>query len=54
VTCNERAESLELSEPALIAHLIGEHRFFERLESPYRVDPRALAESLELGPFATA
>jgi hypothetical protein len=42
-----------LSGPGLIAHLIGMHGFFEGMQSPYRVGPRALAELLELGPFAS-
>jgi hypothetical protein len=41
-----------LSGPGLIVHLIAAHGFFEGKESPYRVDPRALAEVLELGRFA--
>lgn len=44
--------ALELEGPGLIRHLITEHGFFEGFESPYRVDPRALAELLQLGPFA--
>jgi hypothetical protein len=44
--------SVRLSGPGLIVHLIGAHTFFEGLQSPYRVAPRALAELLELGPFA--
>jgi len=47
------ARGLELSGPTLITHLIGVHGFFEGFESKYRVEPRALAELLELGPFAT-
>jgi len=43
---------VRLSGPGLIVHLIGAHTFFEGLQSPYRVAPRALAELLELGPFA--
>jgi hypothetical protein len=43
---------VRLSGPGLIVHLIGAHSFFEGLESPYRVAPRALAELLEIGPFA--
>ena len=43
---------VRLSGPGLIVHLISAHTFFEGLESPYRVAPRALAELLELGPFA--
>lgn len=38
--------------PGLIVHLIAGHGFFEGRESPYRVDPRELAELLELGRFA--
>lgn len=48
----DTARGLELRGPTLITHLIEQHGFFEGLESPYRVDPRALAELLELGPFA--
>ena len=33
--------------PGLIVHLIRKHRFFEGLESPYRVDPAKLIEVLE-------
>ena len=43
---------VRLSGPGLIVHLIGAHAFFEGLQSPYRVSPRALVELLELGPFA--
>jgi hypothetical protein len=43
---------VRLSGPGLIVHLIDVHTFFEGLQSPYRVAPRALAELLELGPFA--
>jgi hypothetical protein len=39
---------LELTGSNLIVHLIGEHGFFEGPASPYRTDPRALAELLEL------
>lgn len=42
---------VRLSGPGLIIHLIGAHTFFEGLQSPYRVAPRALAELLELGPY---
>jgi hypothetical protein len=42
-----------LSGPGLIVHLIHAHHFFEGPQSPYRVDPRALAHLLELGPYAT-
>jgi hypothetical protein len=45
---------VRLSGPGLIVHLIGAHSFFEGVQSPYRVAPRALAELLELGPFATS
>jgi len=44
--------SVRLSGPGLIVHLIGLHSFFEGLQSPYRVPPRALAQLLELGSFA--
>jgi hypothetical protein len=43
---------VRLSGPGLIVHLIGAHSFFEGLQSPYRVAPRALAELLDLGPLA--
>jgi len=39
---------LELRGSHLIVHLIGDHGFFEGHGSPYRTDPRALAELLEL------
>jgi hypothetical protein len=39
---------LELVGSDLIVHLSGEHGFFEGRASPYRTDPRALAELLEL------
>jgi hypothetical protein len=48
----DTTRGLELGGPGLIRHLIIEHGFFEGLESPYRVDPRALTELLQLGPFA--
>lgn len=48
----DRQSGLELRGPELITHLIREHGFFEGFDSPYRVDPRALAELLQLGPFA--
>jgi hypothetical protein len=38
----------ELRGPGLIVHLIRGHRFFEGFESPYRVDPLALARVLGL------
>jgi hypothetical protein len=43
-----------ISGPGLIVHLIAAHGFFEGLRSPYRVAPRALAEVLEVGPFASS
>jgi hypothetical protein len=43
-----------ISGPGLIVHLIAAHGFFEGLQSPYRVAPRALAEVLEVGPFASS
>src|SRR5262245_38165324 len=45
---------LSMSGPSLIMHLIRQHAFFEGFESPYRVDPRALAELLQLGPYSVA
>jgi hypothetical protein len=45
---------LELSGSALLPHLIGEHGFFEGPASRYRLEPRAVAELLELGPFSRA
>jgi len=45
---------VNLSGPGLIVHLIGKHAFFEGLQSPYRVEPRSLAQLLELGRFAPA
>jgi hypothetical protein len=45
---------VQVSGPGLIVHLIGAHTFFEGPQSPYRVEPRALAELLELGRFAPA
>ena len=42
-----------LTGPGLIVHLIHAHHFFEGLKSLHRVDPRALANLLELGPYAT-
>ena len=44
----DTVRDLELSGSELIVHLIGEHGFFEGPASPYRTDPRALAELLEL------
>jgi hypothetical protein len=49
----DTTRGLGLRGPSLITHLIEKHGFFEGFESPYRVDPAALAEMLELGPFAT-
>ena len=50
----DTTRDLEMSGPGLIGHLITEHGFFEGVESPYRVDPRALAELLQLGPFSAS
>ncbi len=47
-----RRTGAELDGPGLIVHLIRAHGFFEGPESPYRVDPLALARLLELGAFA--
>ena len=41
----------ELRGPGLLVHLAAGHGFFEGFESPYRVDPEALARMLEIGPF---
>lgn len=49
----DTTRGLGLRGPSLITHLIEKHGFFEGFESPYRVDPAALAEMLELGPLAT-
>ena len=48
----DTTREVEMRGPGLITHLITDHGFFEGFESPYRVDPRALAELLRLGPFA--
>ncbi len=34
--------------PELIIHLIREHRFFEGVQSPYRVDPEKVIRTLEI------
>ena len=39
--------------PGLIIHLIREHKFFEGIESPYRVDPERLSRMLEIIPGDT-
>jgi hypothetical protein len=44
----------ELAGPGLIVHLVGAHGFFEGLRSTYRVGPQALAQLLELGPYAAS
>jgi hypothetical protein len=49
-----RLTGRHLAGPGLIVHLIEAHGFFEGRESPYRVDPRELAEVLELGSFAVS
>jgi hypothetical protein len=46
-------QHLELRGSALLPHLIDKHRFFEGPASPHRLEPRALAELLELGPFSS-
>jgi len=38
--------------PGLLIHLIRRHRFFEGIESPYRVDPEKLMRVLEVIPPA--
>lgn len=40
----------ELTYTDLHIHLIGSHGFYEGLGSPYRLDPEALAEVLEVEP----
>ena len=45
-----RRTGQEMRGPVLIVHLIEAHGFFEGPESPYRVDPHALASLLELRP----
>jgi hypothetical protein len=44
----------EMRGPGMITHLIREHHFFEGFNSPYRVDPRQLAELLDLQTDARA
>lgn len=51
-TITNQHNGTKLSGPGLIVHLIGEHKFFEGLGSPYRVSPLELAKLLELGPFS--
>ena len=50
----DRHRDLRMRGPSLIVHLIREHGFFEGLASPYRVDPRELAELLLMGPYSEA
>jgi hypothetical protein len=50
----DTSRDLELRGSALLPHLIDKHRFFEGPASPYRLEPRALAELLELGPFSSS
>lgn len=50
---SNRRNGTQLSGPGLIVHLISAHCFFEGIQSPYRVEPRKLAELLELGPFSS-
>ena len=35
---------IRMTGPGLISHLIAAHGFFEGVQSPYRVEPRALAQ----------
>lgn len=49
----DAARDLELKSIGLAPHFIEKHGFFLGPDSPGRVEPRALAELLELGPFAT-
>jgi hypothetical protein len=37
--------------PGIITHLIRAHHFFEGFESSHRVDPRIVAQVLEIGPY---
>jgi hypothetical protein len=50
----DRHRDLRMRGPSLIVHLIREHGFFEGPASPYRVDPRELAELLLMGPYSEA
>jgi hypothetical protein len=50
----DRHRDLRMRGPSLIVHLIREHGFFEGPASPYRVDPRELAELLLIGPYSEA
>jgi hypothetical protein len=50
----DRHRDLRMRGPSLIVHLIREHGFFEGPASPYRVDPRELAELLLVGPYSEA
>jgi hypothetical protein len=43
-----RRNRARLAGPGLIVHLIDAHAFFEGVDSPYRVPPRALIELLGL------
>ncbi len=48
LTIENRRTGERLQCPGLIAHLIGEHGFYEGKQSPYRVDPELLARVLDL------
>lgn len=47
VITNKRRK-IKVSGPGLIVHLIRDHHFFEGINSPYRVEPLALAKLFEL------
>jgi hypothetical protein len=40
----------EMAGPGLAVHMIRDHHFFEGVATRYRVDPRELAQLLEVGP----
>ena len=48
LTIENRRTGEQIQCPGLIAHLIGEHGFYEGKQSPYRVEPELLARVLEL------
>jgi hypothetical protein len=48
-TIRDERTGRQLRGPGLIVHLIRGHHFFEGIESPYRVDPDALCDLLDLG-----
>jgi len=42
-----RRNGIRMRGPGLTTHLIRDHHFFEGLQSPYRLDPKALVSLLE-------